>query len=116
MYRVQLEYDGFRVTVATTGEIGYAIVVNAEPDIVLLDLLLPDRSGLEILADVKERLPKHPPIVILSNYGEPAMIDRGISLGAIEYLVKSRVTPASVSQSIRGWIEQARRGRSEPTN
>jgi len=116
MYRVQLEYDGFRVTVATTGEIGYAIVVNAEPDIVLLDLLLPDRSGLEIMADVKERLPNHPPVVILSNYGEPAMIDRGLSLGAIEYLVKSRVTPASVSQSIRGWIEQARRGRSEPSN
>jgi len=116
MYRVQLEYDGFRVTVATTGEIGYAIVVNTEPDIVLLDLLLPDRSGLEIMADVKERLPNHPPVVILSNYGEPAMIDRGLSLGAIEYLVKSRVTPASVSQSIRGWIEQARRGRSEPSN
>jgi DNA-binding response OmpR family regulator len=116
MYRVQLEYDGFRVTVATTGEIGYASVVNAEPDIVLLDLLLPDRSGFEIMADVKERLPKHPPVVILSNYGEPAMMDRGLSLGAIEYLVKSRVTPASVSQSIRGWIEQARRGRSEPSN
>jgi hypothetical protein len=41
---------------------------------------------------------------------------RGFSLGALEYLVKSRVTPASVSQSIRGWIEQARQGRSEPQN
>jgi len=72
--------------------------------------------GLEIMADIKERLPHHPPVVILSNYGEPTMIDRGISLGALEYLVKSRVTPASVSQSIRGWIEQARQGRSEPRN
>jgi DNA-binding NarL/FixJ family response regulator len=61
-------------------------------------------------------LPEHPPVVILSNYGEPTMIDRGFSLGALEYLVKSRVTPASVSQSIPGWIEQARRGRSEPSN
>jgi CheY-like chemotaxis protein len=113
MYRVQLEYDGHRVTVATTGEIGYATLVDSRPDIVLLDLLLPDRSGLEIMADIKEQLPSHPPVVILSNYGEPAMMDRGFSLGALEYLVKSRVTPASVSQSIRGWIEQARRG-SEP--
>jgi len=54
--------------------------------------------------------------VILSNYGEPTMIDRGMALGALEYLVKSRVTPASVSQSIPSWIEQARRGRREPTN
>jgi len=116
MYRVQLEYDGHRVTIATTGAIGYTTLVTTRPDIVLLDLLLPDRSGLEIMADIKERLPHHPPVVILSNYGEPTMIDRGISLGALEYLVKSRVTPASVSQSIRGWIEQARQGRSEPRN
>src|SRR6202140_795582 len=114
MYRVQLEFDGFRVTVATTGEIGYTSVVSGRADIVLLDLLLPDRSGLEIMADIKEKLPSHPPVVILSNYGEPSMMDRGFSLGALENLVKSRVTPASVSQSIRGWIEQARRERSDP--
>jgi CheY-like chemotaxis protein len=114
MYRVQLEYDGYRVTVATTGENGFEAMARAQPDIVLLDLLLPDRSGLEIMADLKSRFPKHPPVVILSNYGEPTMIDKGMSLGAIEYLVKSRVTPATVSQSIPGWIEQARRGRSEP--
>jgi CheY-like chemotaxis protein len=116
MYRIQLEYDGFRVTVATTGENGFAAMASTQPDIVLLDLLLPDRSGLEIMADIKERFPQHPPVVILSNYGEPTMIDRGMSLGALEYLVKSRVTPATVSHSIPGWIEQARRGRSEPQN
>lgn len=116
MYRVQLEYDGHRVTVASTGEFGYASMVNSHPDIVLLDLLLPDRSGLEIMADVKDGFPNHPPVVILSNYGEPSMIDKGFSLGALEYLVKSRVTPASVSQSIPGWIERARGGRSEPHN
>ena len=116
MYRVQLEYDGYRVTVVTTGENGFAALASTQPDIVLLDLLLPDRSGLEIMADIKGRFPKHPPVVILSNYGEPTMIDKGMSLGALEYLVKSRVTPATVSQSIPGWIEQARRGRSEPHN
>jgi CheY-like chemotaxis protein len=116
MYRVQLEYDGYQVTVAATGENGFATMASGHPDIVLLDLLLPDRSGLEIMADIKERFANHPPVVILSNYGEPTMIDRGISLGALEYLVKSRVTPASVSQSIPGWIEQARRDRPQPRN
>jgi CheY-like chemotaxis protein len=116
MYRVQLEYDGHRVTIAATGELGYSSLVDSHPDIVLLDLLLPDRSGLEIMADIKGGFPTHPPVVILSNYGEPSMIDRGIALGALEYLVKSRVTPASVSQSIPDWIERARQGRSEPHN
>ncbi len=60
MYRVQLEYDGYRVTIASTGEIGYATLATSPPDIVLLDLLLPDRSGLEIMADIKERLARTP--------------------------------------------------------
>lgn len=116
MYRVQLEYDGYRVTIAANGEHGFAALATGKPDIVLLDLLLPDRHGLELMADLNDRFPSHPPVVILSNYGEPAMIDRGVSLGALEYLVKSRVTPALVSQSIPGWLEQAGRGSSESHN
>jgi DNA-binding response OmpR family regulator len=114
MYRLQLEYDGYQVTIATTGENGFATMAAAHPDIVLLDLLLPDRSGFEIMADLGKEFPNHPPVVILSNYGEPTMIDKGLALGAIEYLVKSRVTPALISQKIPGWIEQAGRGQAEP--
>lgn len=110
MYRLQLEHDGHRVTVATTGEVALSTLKVSTPDIVLLDLLLPDRSGFEVLAMLNERLPNHPPVVILSNYGEPSMIDRGRALGAVEYLVKSRVTPADVSSQIQRWIEPSRGG------
>ena len=106
MYRVQLEHDGYRVTIATTGELAVSTLSETTPDVVLLDLLLPDRSGFEVLATLNERLPNHPPVVILSNYGEPAMIDRGRSLGAVEYLVKSRVTPADISRLIPTWVER----------
>ena len=110
MYRLQLEHDGYAVTIATTAEIGFASLSGDPPDIVLLDLLLPDRSGFEALAYLNERFPNHPPVVILSNYGEPSMIDRGRALGAVEYLVKSRVTPGDVSGQIPTWIDQGRRG------
>ena len=110
MYRVQLEHDGYAVSVATTGELAFASLADREPDLVLLDLLLPDRSGFEVLASLNERFPSHPPVVILSNYGEPSMMDRGRSLGAVEYLVKSRVTPAEISDRIPMWIEQGHRG------
>jgi CheY-like chemotaxis protein len=111
MYRVQLEHDGYRVSVATTAEVGLETLSEQGPDLVLLDLLLPDRSGFEMLMSLNENLPNHPPVVILSNYGEPSMIDRGRSLGAVEYLVKSRVTPSEISGQIPAWIEQGRRGR-----
>src|SRR5256886_5723137 len=109
MYRLQFEHDGFRVTVATTGELAFSTLSGSAPDLVLLDLLLPDRSGFEVLSTLNERFPDHPPVVILSNYGEPSMIDRGRSLGAIEYLVKSRVTPAEISEQIATWVQQGRR-------
>ena len=110
MYRFQLEHDGYRVSVATTGELGFSTTFDTAPDVVLLDLLLPDRSGFEVLAGLNERLPNHPPVVILSNYGEPSMIDRGRSLGAVEYLVKSRVTPAEISRQVPMWAERGRGG------
>lgn len=110
MYRLQLEHDGYEVAVATTGEVGLSRLSGAAPDIVLLDLLLPDQSGFELLAALNERLPGHPPVIILSNYGEPSMIDRGRSLGAVDYLVKSRVTPAEISAQIPAWVEAGRRG------
>lgn len=109
MYRFQLEHDGYRVTVATTGDVAFSTLSGSEPDVVLLDLLLPDRSGFEVLATLNESFPNHPPVVILSNYGEPSMIDRGRALGAVEYLVKSRVTPADISAQIPGWAELGRR-------
>jgi DNA-binding response OmpR family regulator len=110
MYRIQFEHDGYRVSIATTGEVAETTVAGDAPDLVLLDLLLPDRSGFEVLASLNERLPNHPPVVILSNYGEPSMMDRGRSLGAIEYLVKSRVTPADISRQIPTWVGQGRGG------
>lgn len=110
MYRVQFEHDGYRVSIATTGEVAVSTLSDDLPDVVLLDLLLPDRSGFEVLAALNERLPSHPPVVILSNYGEPSMMDRGRSLGAIEYLVKSRVTPADISRQIPTWVEHGQGG------
>ncbi len=114
MYRVQLDYDGFTVTVVATGDAALSAIESAMPDIILLDLLLPDRSGLEVMVEINESFPDHPPVVILSNYGEPTMIERGTSLGAVEYLVKSRVTPDSVSRAIPGWIELGPGGEPQP--
>lgn len=113
MYRLQLEHDGYAVTVETTGELGFSTAAGSVPDIVLLDLLLPDQSGFEVLASLNEQFPNHPPVVILSNYGEPSMIDKGRALGAVEYLVKSRVTPADISGQIPNWVGRGRRGPQE---
>ncbi len=113
MYRAQLEHDGYQVAIAQTGRAGVDLALKTRPDLILLDILLSDWTGFDFMFEVNQD-PGHPPIVILSNYGDPQMIDRGLSLGAIEYLVKSRVDPIMVSRRIPGWVEMAQRGGPDP--
>jgi two-component system, OmpR family, response regulator MtrA len=106
MYRLQLEVDGYRVRVVGTADDALAAIDRCAPDLVLLDVLLPGRDGFAVLEQLRGVSEAAPPVVILSNYGEPAMVDRGLSLGALDYFVKSRVTPDVVSRSIPDWLRR----------
>jgi CheY-like chemotaxis protein len=108
MYRIQLEVDGYQVRVVDTAADALTAIDRCSPDLVLLDILLPGRDGFAVLEHLRHAMEAAPPVVILSNYGEPDMVDRGLSLGALDYFVKSRVTPDLVSRSIPEWIERAR--------
>lgn len=108
MYRIQLVADGYRVQVVGTAAEALSAIDRCAPDLVLLDVLLPGRDGFAVLEHLRGADEAAPPVVILSNYGEPAMVDRGLSLGALDYFVKSRVTPDLVSRSIPDWLERAR--------
>ena len=104
MYGMQLRLDGYVVEVARNADDAVCRVEQAVPDLLLLDLLLPGRGGLEVLAEVKERW-DGVPVVILSNYGDPELLARGRQMGARDYVVKSRTTPHEVSRSIPRWLE-----------
>jgi DNA-binding response OmpR family regulator len=107
MYRIQLEVDGYRVRIARTAADALTAIDRCSPDLVLLDVLLPGSDGFSVLEHLHTTADKAPPVVILSNYGEPEMMDRGRSLGALDYFVKSRITPDLVSRSIPGWLQRA---------
>ncbi len=112
VYKLRLELDGCRVTVASSGEEGLEEVNRQLPDIIFLDLDLPGISGLAVLARLRaNRITERIPVIILSNYSEKVMIDRGLKLGAHDYLIKIATPPAA----IRGQIE-TRVKRSTPTS
>ncbi len=104
MYRLQLSRDGYRVEIA--GDAGAALerIRKSPPDLVLLDILLPGPDGFSVLESMGAG--QRPPVVILSNYGDGAMMERGRRLGALDYIVKSRITPADLSRSVPRWIER----------
>ena len=101
MYRLRLVSDGYTVVVAEDGEQGLEMAGSELPDFIYLDIRLPRIDGFEVL----ERLRANPetagiPVIILSNFGEPEFRDRGLKLGALEFLVKSDTTPSRLSETV----------------
>ena len=107
MYRMRLERDGYTVEIAADGEEGLAAAARLSPDIVFLDLRLPRMDGFEVL----RRLRGQPetaaiPVVILSNYPEEENMAIARKLGALEFLVKARITPGDLSEGIDEWLKE----------
>lgn len=81
---------GFRVWTALDGPTGLQVARERHPDLILLDLAMPGMDGFEVLLRLRDdRLTSRIPVIILTaNFRDPAMIDKGLSLGATEYLTK----------------------------
>jgi DNA-binding response OmpR family regulator len=104
MYKLKLELDGYAVTVAPDGEAGLRMARDMRPDIIFLDIRLPKMDGFAVLEELRaEEETKNVPVVILSNYSEQELVERGLNLGALEYLIKSETTPAKLSKGVEGW-------------
>jgi DNA-binding response OmpR family regulator len=105
MYQLQLVADGYEVELAIDGASGLRQVQEAPPDLILLDIRLPKLPGLDVLRAIAEdpRL-AGVPVLILSNYGEPAMVREGLQLGARDYLIKSQTTPIQLSMRLRDFL------------
>jgi DNA-binding response OmpR family regulator len=105
MYRMKLELDGYSVVVATDGEQALRIAREDPPDIIFLDVRLPKIDGLGVLEALRgDDRTRAVPVVILSNYSQQELVERGLELGALEYLVKSQMTPARVADGVAAWL------------
>jgi len=105
MYKLKLELDGYAVDVAGDGVQAVEMAMGNPPDLIFLDIRLPKMDGLGVLEALrKDERTCRVPVVILSNYSEHELVDRGLRLGALEYLVKSQTTPARVAGGVPSWI------------
>lgn len=89
-YRVKLNKSGFDIKIARDGEEAIRMLSDFVPDLILLDLVLPKKDGFSVLKELKQNEKwKNIPVIIASNLGQKEDIDRGMSLGATDYIVKS---------------------------
>jgi len=102
LINTKLTAEGFTVDAAPDGETGIKKIKKDKPDLVLLDLLLPGIDGFEVLTKAREdEATKSIPIIILSNLDQKGEIDRGIKLGATDFLIKSQITSAEIIEKIK---------------
>ena len=102
IYTTKLKEAGFLVEVAENGEIVFKKIKEKVPDLVVLDIVLPQIDGWEILKIIKEDSKlKDLKIMILSNLGQKEEVEKGLSLGATKYLVKAHYTPSEIVEEIK---------------
>lgn len=102
MYTTKLRKDGYTVSSAFTGQEAIDLIEKESPDLILLDIMLPDIPGLQVLEEVKKKKElKDIPIIILTVLPEIIALNKAIKLGAAGYLIKSENTPESVSRYIK---------------
>ncbi|MFQ5456787.1 MAG: PleD family two-component system response regulator [Nitrospirota bacterium] len=101
-YKIKLLSDGYDVSVAKNGIEGLKAVSENRPDIILLDLIMPIMDGFKFLKTIREDPDsKEIPIVVFSSKGAHDEIEKALSLGATDYLIKAVTTPNKVSEKIR---------------
>lgn len=108
IYKTKLELEGFKVTVATDGEKGLKMIQTKTPDLVLLDILLPKLDGFAILETVKQAdsTVKDLPVILLTNLGQNEEVQKGLKLGAADYLIKAHFKPAEVVEKIKNILQK----------
>ncbi len=97
----KLSGEGYDIVEALDGEKGLKSAQEEKPDIILLDLILPGIDGFEVLARIKQDPSiASIPVMILSNLGQKEDIDKGMKMGAVDYLIKAHFTPGEIAGRI----------------
>jgi len=103
----KLNRSGFTVSLAADGIEGLRKIENESPDLVLLDLILPNKDGWEVLKDMQKKgFIKKIPVIIMSNLGQSSDIVKSIKLGAVDYIIKSDLSINEVIKKINTQLEK----------
>jgi len=106
MYRMKFEAEGYDVETAENGKIGLELIKEMKPDIVLLDLMMPEMDGEEMLTKLrKETWGKDIKVIILTNMGEseaPASIK---TMNVEAFILKANMTPRQVAELVKQYLK-----------
>ncbi|MDQ5972242.1 MAG: hypothetical protein QG553_401 [Patescibacteria group bacterium] len=102
MYRIKFEAEGYEVETAENGKIGLELAESMKPDIILLDLMMPEMNGDEMLAKMRKTTwGKSIKVVILTNMGEQEIPEAVKQMGVVAVILKADMTPRQVAELVK---------------
>ena len=102
IYKTKFEMEGFKVTVSENGDAGLKDIKKKKPDIVLLDVLLPKMDGFTVLQNIKsDASTADVPVILLTNLGQKDDVEKGLEMGAADYLIKAHFKPSEVLNKVK---------------
>lgn len=98
----KLSQEGYETSVAKDGKEGLKAMRGIKPDLVLLDIVMPEMGGFEVMKEMrKDSDLKNIPVIVVSNSGQPVEIDKARELGAKDWLIKTEFDPQEVIDKVR---------------
>lgn len=102
VFQAALSTLGYQITVADNGKNALEKIKNQKFDIIVLDQMMPDMSGNDIIQILKQdEATKNIPVIILTNYGEVGLVKDAIAAGAADYILKYQMTPSDLAEKIK---------------
>jgi DNA-binding response OmpR family regulator len=102
----RLEREHFEVKIAKDGDEVLAMLKTYQPDLILLDIILPKKLGFEVLEEIQSnKALSHAPVMIMSNLGQDSDIQRAKELGAVDYFIKAKVVIDDLIIRIKSFLE-----------
>lgn len=106
MYRLKFEAEGYAVETAENGRLGLELAEAFKPDIILLDLMMPEMSGDEMLVELRKKpWGKDIVVIILTNMGEEEAPKVLKELNVHSFIVKAEMTPRQVAERVKSALE-----------
>lgn len=117
IFGTALKKEGFTVSSAATGKSGLEMAKAEQPDFILLDQILPDMKGNDILVSLKEDLDtSHIPVAMLSNYGQTELVQDAINHGAVDYILKYQVEPQDLVKKVQELLKETQKNQTTSTS
>lgn len=100
MYVLKFKDEHFDVIVARSAKEGLKRIPEFNPDIILLDIVMPDMDGFNVLEEIKKQGGPPRKIIMLTNLGQKEDVERAMGLGASDYIIKAHLTPSEVLERV----------------